>query len=136
MAKEGYYIKSKSDNQLIFSGGKDINYTILILSFLILVIGGFLYYLLSKTHTITLNFVNIAEDLEVSVVGITKQSRIIAENFEENLMTFNLKPTFQGYSIKEIKCPRCSSALDYHGDTRFFKCKFCGASLSINELRK
>jgi hypothetical protein len=134
MSKKGYLVKSISENQIIFTGGKDIDNTILILAFLILLIGGILYYVLSKTHTITINFTDVTTGLQINAVGSTKYSISIAEDFMDNLVTFSRDTLSPGYSVQEIKCPRCGSSLDYKGKGRFIECSFCGANLAVNEL--
>jgi hypothetical protein len=135
MTKKGYNLKTKSENQLVFTGGRDINNTILLLSFLIFFVGGLLYYFLSKTHTISIEFVKLEDGLNVNVFGSTQTSGRIAENFMESLLTFDKGAHSIGFSIQEIKCPRCSSSLDYLGE-KIVKCSFCGASIAINEKRK
>jgi hypothetical protein len=106
------------------------------LSFLVFLIGGVLYYLLSKTHTISVNFVETVNGLNVNIDGNTELSRSIAKEFLDTLETFDTRSSSVGYVIQEIKCPKCGSSLDYQGTSKFVKCTFCGSSLSINELRK
>lgn len=136
LAKKNFYLNSRTQNQLVFTGGKDINTTVLILSFLIFLIGGFFYYFLSKTHTILVNFLETVHGLNVNVSGTTELSRSIAEEFQQNLETFDIGSSTVGYVIQEIKCPKCGSSLDYAGNSKLVKCSFCGSSLSINEFKK
>ena len=135
LAKNNFILKSRTQNQLVFTGGRDINLVLLVLSFLFLLIGGVLYYLLSKTHTITVSLVETVNGLNVSVNGTTAFSRSIAKNYQDMLVTFDTGSSM-GFRIQEIKCPKCGSPLDYTGNSKFVKCTFCGSSLSISELRK
>ena len=109
---------------------------ILVLSFLVLLIGGVLYYLLSKSHTITVSLMETVSGLNVSVNGTTVLSSSIAKDFQDTIVTFDTGTTLIGYRIQEIKCPKCGSSLDYTGNSSFVKCAFCGTNLSISELRK
>ena len=136
LAKKNFILKSRTPNQLVFNGGRDINNTILVLSFLFFIIGGVLYYLLSKTHTITVSLSETDNGLNVSVNGTTALSSSIAKDFQDTIVTFDTGTTLMGYRIQEIKCPKCGSSLDYTGNSSFVKCAFCGTNLSISELRK
>ena len=135
LAKKNFILKSRTPNQLVFIGGRDINITILVLSFLFFIIGGVIYYLLSKTHTITVSLSETVNGLNVSVNGTTAFSRSIAKNYQDMLVTFDTGSSM-GFRIQEIKCPKCGSSLDYTGNSSFVKCAFCGTNLSISELRK
>ena len=120
----------------MFNGGRDINNTILVITLLFFIVGGVLYYLLSKTHTITVTLMETVNGLNVSLNGNTVLSSSIAKDYQDTLVTFDTGSTSMGYRIQEIKCPKCGSSLDYTGDRKFVKCAFCGSSLSISELRK
>ena len=137
LTRKKFYLNTNSQNQLVFTDGKEINNTVLILLFLLFfLVGGLLYYLLSKTHTISVNLVETFNGLIVNIDGNTELSRSIAEEFLEILETFDTGSYPVGYVVREMKCPKCGSSLDYNGKSKFVKCTFCGSSLSINELRK
>jgi hypothetical protein len=133
LAKKGYYLKENRENQLIFTDGKDVDNTLLIILFLVLILGGFIYYLLAKTHTIIIDLTKVRGGLNLNIKGSTETSDRIAEDFTDILMSFDTGAP-KGYRIQELKCPRCGSPLDYKGEKRFIKCGFCEASISINEL--
>ena len=132
MENKGYYLQSITENQIIFTGGKDVNTIILILSFLIFLVVGILYYALSKTHKITINVTQVADSLQINATGSTKESISISEDFVNYLI---IRAPVLGYEIQELKCPKCGSSLDFVGKDRFIKCEFCAANLAVNELR-
>jgi LSD1 subclass zinc finger protein len=74
--------------------------------------------------------------LNVNVKGSTVLSSSIAEEFQDVIVTFDKGASPMGYEVKEMKCPRCGSSLDYTVNSRFVKCSFCGSILLVNELRR
>ena len=135
MSRKGYTLKIKNENQLLFTDGKEFNSTLLVLLFLMLLVGGFIYYLLAKTHKISVSISDVSGGLYVSAAGTTQASNVVAVDFLESLEMFNPGSTTIGYNIQEIKCPRCGSSLDSSGK-KYLKCSFCGASVAVSELRE
>jgi hypothetical protein len=136
MEKKDFYLESKTRDQLVFSDGKDINTAILILSFLMFILGGFLYYLLSRRHMITMNLVNTRQGTHIELYGSTPFSNTVSEEFIEMIQTFDISSQSKMHLLQEIKCPRCGSSLDIKGLERFVECSFCGSNISILEVRK
>jgi len=134
LAKKGYSLRENRKNQIVFTGGKEIDYTLLIVLFLFLIIGGFVYYFLAKTHTIIVNVKEVADGLNLSMHGTTDESDRIADDFSDLLFSFDVGKPSKGYRIQELKCPKCGSPLEFKGEKRFIKCGFCETSISINEL--
>lgn len=134
LAKKGYSLRENRKNQMVFTGGKELDYTLLIVLFLFLIIGGFVYYLLAKTHTIIINVKEVSGGLNLSIRGTTDESDRIADDFSDLLFSFDVGKSPKGYKIQELKCPKCGSPLEYRGEKRFVKCGFCETSISINEL--
>jgi DNA-directed RNA polymerase subunit RPC12/RpoP len=136
MAQKNFNLASRSEYQLVFTGGKDINILFLAFWVLFFIVGGILYYLLTKTHSITVSIIEKADGIDVQTNASTDLSNKIADEFLKMLETFDNKSYRKGYRIQEMKCPKCGSALDFTGHEKIVNCKFCGSKLAINEIRK
>lgn len=136
MAQKNFNLASRSDYQLVFTGGRDINVLFLVFWILFFLVGGILYYLLTKTHSITVSIIETADGTDVQINASTDLSNRVANKFLKMLETFDNKSYVNGYKIQEMKCPKCGSALDFTGHEKIVNCKFCGSKLAINEKRK
>jgi hypothetical protein len=135
MAQKNFNLVSRTEYQLVFTGGKDINIVFLVFSILFFIVGGILYYLLSKTHSITVSIIETTDGFDVQTNSSTDLSNGTADEFLKILEKFDNNSYVKEYRIQEMKCPKCRSAVDFTGHEKIVNCKFCGSKLAINEIR-
>ena len=90
------------------------------------------------TAHLTITYTKKSDRLIVNVAGSTEASVIVADDFLDSLVSFNAHEYDRmisnlELSLQELKCPKCSSSLDYSGEKRIINCGFCGATIAINE---
>lgn len=119
---------------MIFNAGKDINNIILVFGTLFFFVGAILYYLLAKTHSISISFIEDSGGIGVQTSASTEKAEIIADEFLDSLLEYSIGWYPQGYKVQEIKCPKCGSKLNFSGQEKVVRCQFCGSNIALSEL--
>jgi|GEM_PF-5953263 len=80
-----YNVSSSTDNMLVFSGGKDLNWIIFIILLCLGILLGLVYYLLAKEKTVTLTFKTQKGKTIVNAVGSCEEARKDGQKFLDSL---------------------------------------------------
>ena len=85
MAAMDYKLVSQTETMLVFEDGKDIKTWLLVLGILFLLLGAILYYILAKTHNITVTVTETDSGRNVQCSTNTQISLLESDSFLSNL---------------------------------------------------
>jgi hypothetical protein len=80
-----YTIATESDSSMVFNGGKAINWVLFVFLLLCIIVGGIIYYVISKQHQAVLNISPANGQFDVSGTGNTNKAQKVVNGFIASL---------------------------------------------------
>jgi len=84
-AAANYTIATESDTSIVFNGGKAINWVLFVFLLLCILIGGIIYYVVSKQHQAVLSIAPADGQFEVTGTGNTNKAQQVINGFIASL---------------------------------------------------